>query len=280
MPTQVLLDHVHAARQAQDPEFVDLLLDLIKAEPDPNEPKPREGAYTFESFVHETQIRSFFLQPADEQAAQRIEKIAALESADAEVPLPERYRSHELISELYASTESFDRRCLLDLLRQVPLTYGPWKAIKRIFKLAEASDDTEIYGLLAARFDQAFSTGRHDVSQRTLGYLVRRAWRYLRRIGQSLPACYAETAVDFLIGYEDRAQLSKSWIFNHIFQHESKAYKRTRFFFTYSNRYGQNYLRQRAFPELWKRSPLPLFDLLQLAKKPSHQKLRRQRAEK
>ena len=266
MPTQVLLDHVNEARQARDPEFVDLLLDVINAEPDPNLPPPREGTYTFDTFLSETRSRAFFRQHKDAQAAQRVEKIAALESPDAETPLPERYLSYQLINELYESTEDFDRRCLLDFLKRVPLTYGPWKAIKSIFKLAEANDDTEVYGLLAARFDQAFASGNHQVSHRTLGYLVRRAWRYLRNIGESLPACYAETAVDFLVGYQNRAQLASSWIFNHIFQHDSQAYKRTQFFFSYSNLYGQNYLRQRAFAELWKRSPLPLFDLLQQAK--------------
>ncbi len=272
MATQVLLEHVQEARRAQDPEFVELLLEVIRAEPDPDAPPPREGAYTFDMFVTEIRARSFFRQSKDDQAAKRIGKIAALESTDAELPLPERYLSHQLISELYDSEESFDRRSLLELLRRVPLTYGPWKAIKNIFKQAEAKNDTVVYGLLAARFDQAFATGRHQVSQRTLGYLVRRGWRYLREIGQSLPACYAETAVDFLVGYDDRVQLNKSWIFNHILQHESRAYKRTQFFFYISkHRWGQNYLRERAFPELWKRSPLPLFDLLQQAK---HRKIK------
>ena len=260
------MEHVKTAHEARDPGFVDLLLSVIEAPPDPNLPSPRGEAYSFDKFVHEIRSRSFVTQPADVQAAQRIEKIKLLESPDSEEPLPEKYLCFPFLLDLYESGEVFDRLSLIEILRRVPLVYGPWKALKLIFKLAEANHDTEVYGLLAARFDQAFAGDHHEVGQRTLGYLVRRAWRYLRNIGRTLPACYADVAVDFLVEYDSHKPLTNAWVFNHIFQHHSGACKRTRFFFNYQNRFGRHRLRDRAFPELWKRSPLPLFELLQRAK--------------
>jgi len=250
---------------------VDLLIQLITAPRDPTLPPPRDGVYSFDKFLAEISARTFYSQPAEQQAQQRVEKIQALESEDADEPLEEKYQSHHLILSLWQSGDSFDRQCLLEIIRKVPLVYGPWKALKRIYKESELADDTEVYGALSARFDTAFSTGQHSVSQRTLGYLVRRSWRYLRRVAEGLPVCYADTAVDFLVGYEEHAYLANSWLFNQIFQHDKKSHKRTRFHFSYNDRAAKpnEYPRARAWPELWKRSPLPLFSLLQHARHPS-----------
>src|SRR5206468_4992316 len=120
---------------------------------------------------------------------------------EAEVPLPDRLRSHEIILALWQDDGVFARTCLLRVIAGVPLTYGPWRALKRIFKEAEAKGDTEVYGALAARFDMAHASHDHSVSSATLMYLVRRAWRYLRRTGVGLPVAYADTAADVLAHY-------------------------------------------------------------------------------
>ena len=75
----------------------------------------------------------------------------ALEAPDAEVPLPDRLQLHEILLTLWEDDGLFARSCLLQLIAGVRLTYGPWRALKRIFKEAEARDDTEVYGALAAR---------------------------------------------------------------------------------------------------------------------------------
>ena len=95
-----------------------------------------------------------------------------LEAPDAEVPLPDRLRSHEIILALWQDSGVFARTCLLKVIAGVPLTYGPWRALKRIFKEAEARGDTEVFGALAARFDRAHASGDHAVSKLTLAYLV------------------------------------------------------------------------------------------------------------
>src|SRR5262249_4836449 len=143
------------------------------------------------------------------------------------------------------------------------LTYGPWRALKGIFKEAEAKGDTEVYGALAARFDMAHASGAHAVSPATLAYLVRRAWRYLRRTGVRLPVAYADTAADLLAPYTDETNWDRTWVANHIFYHQTRRYNRQRF-----NLYPRpkSLLKDRALPDLWKRSPRPLFALLERAR--------------
>ena len=260
MKTQVSLEHIQAARTAKDPQVVELLLDVVTARVDPTAPPPREGAYTFSHFLAEINSWQFYRQKRDQQAQQRVEKLKLVEADEEITP---RYKSHELIYELWTSGETFDRDCLLRFIEQTPIVYGPWKALKRIFKDAEAAGDTQIMGALSARFDMAFSTGRHGVSNRTLAYLGRRSWRYLRRIAETLPACYADTVVDFLVPYANHGSLGGSWVYNQIFKHSNNFGKRSRF--RYEQHRPNEFIKTRGFPELWKRSPLPLFSILQSA---------------
>src|SRR5262249_48197133 len=139
----------------------------------------RSGAPTFDAFLREIRSRYFRRKPKDEQAHYRRERIRALEAPDAEVPLSDRLRLHEIILALWNDNGAFAGTCALRVIATVTLAYGPWRALKRIFKEAEARGDTEVYGALAARFDMARASDRHGVSQATLTYLVRRAWRYL-----------------------------------------------------------------------------------------------------
>src|SRR5262249_9453795 len=162
-----------------------------------------EGAMTFAKFLREINSYTFRRKPLADQMAYRVEQMKALEAPDAEVPLSDKLRLHELILALWNDNGPFARRCLLQVLATVELTYGPWRALKRICKEAEARNDTEIYGALAARFDAALSRNRFKINRLTMAYLVRRAWRYLRRLAVRLPAAYADAAVDFLAPYTD-----------------------------------------------------------------------------
>jgi hypothetical protein len=256
------LTDVRLAWDARDPELVALLETLV-TQPDPTPETPvREGAPTFDGFLREIRTWQFRHKPKDEQAHYRREQMKALEAPGAEVPLPDRLRSHEIILALWQDNGVFARTCLLKVIAGVPLTYGPWRALKRIFKEAEARGDTEVYGALAARFDMAYASGQHSVSSATLLYLVRRAWRYLRRTSVGLPVAYADTAADVLARYTDDTRWQRTWIANHVFYHGTKAYNRNRF--TYRSP-PASLTKDRAFPDLWKRSPRPLFSLLERA---------------
>ncbi|GAB5407104.1 MAG: hypothetical protein Aurels2KO_53350 [Aureliella sp.] len=261
----VTLEHVRAAIEALDPVAPALFYRLVCEERLGVEKPDPEGAYSFSTFLTETSSRSFRRKTPDEQAQFRMQKLALLEDAGSKaVVLPDRLRSYELLLELWRkSSEAASRDLLLELIEELPLVYGPFKALKRIFKEAEAANDTEVFGALAARFDMALDSGEHGVSNRTLGYLCRRAWRYLRRVGETLPAVYPDVASDFLIRYRGHKRWDHSWIFNHIFYHQTGNYKPKAF--DHGGRRPTTMLKHRAFSDAWRRSPRPLFTLLERA---------------
>ena len=257
------LKDLHLAWDARDPELVTLVEALATQEDETPETPIRDGAPTFDAFLRELRSWAFRRKSKDEQAHYRREQVKALEAPEAEVPLPDRLRLHEIILTLWNDNGVFARTCLLKVIASVRLAYGPWRALKRIFKEAETKGDTEIYGALAARFDMAHASGDHGVSGATLMYLVRRAWRYLRRTGVSLPVAYADTAADVLAHYTDGTRWQRTWTANHVFFHQTKAYNRNRFTF---GSLPKNLIKDRAFADLWKRSPRPLFSLLERAR--------------
>jgi hypothetical protein len=261
------LDDVRKAWDARDPRLIKLIEELCK-QPVPRPETPiRQGALTFDKFLSSLRDWKYRQKSREEQAHYRIETLKALESPTAEVPLADKLKLHEVIYALWQSDDALARDYLLRIIAKVPLVYGPWKALKKIFKEAEAKNDTEVYGAIAARIDMgnAQSYGR-QVSGATLAYCSRRAWRYLRRVAVQLPATYADVACDFLINYTDNTNWRGTWIFNHIFFHDSKKYGRSRFRFGWNENPDPSNLKHRAYGELWKRSPRPLFSLLERAK--------------
>jgi hypothetical protein len=260
--TPLRLADLRLALQAHDPDLVGLIEALVTQPDEPSEAPVREGVPTFDDFLREIRSPYFRRKSREEQEHFRRERLAALESPQAEALLPDRLRAHEILFALWQDNSVFARTCLLRAIATVRLTYGPWRALKRIFKEAEAKGDTEIFGALAARFDMARSLGQHNIGPATLSYLVRRAWRYLRYTGVRLPIAYADTAAEVLAHYTDRTNWRNTWIANHIFYHQTKAYGRDHFRFYPP---PKNLLKDRAFPDLWKRSPRPLFSLLERA---------------
>jgi hypothetical protein len=261
--TPLHLSDLRLALDAQDPELVALIETLVTQEDEPPATPVRKDAPTFARFLADLRSWQFRRKTKEEQAHYRREQMAALEAPDAEVPLPDRLRVHEIILALWNDNGVFARTCLLRVIDGVRLAYGPWRALKRIFKEAEARGDTEVYGALAARFDAAYASGVHTVSSATLGYLVRRGWRFLRRTGVSLPVAYPDTAADVLARYADGTNWNRVWIANHVFYHETRQYRRSRFTFRQP---PNDLLKHRAFADLWKRSPRPLFSLLERAR--------------
>jgi hypothetical protein len=260
--TPLHLKDLRLAWEAHDPELVALIETLVNQPDEPPETPPRDGAPTFERFLATIRSWAFRHKSKEEQEHYRREQLKALEAPDAEVPLPDRLRAHEILLALWADDSVFARTCLLRVIATVPLVYGPWRALKRIFKEAEAKGDTEVYGALAARFDMAQASGGHSVSAPTMRYLVRRAWRTLRYTAVRMPVAYADTAADVLAHYTDATRWPRTWVANHVFYHQTKNYTRERFtFYTLP----KNVLKDRAYPELWKRSPRPLFSLLERA---------------
>ncbi len=267
MSTRLRLDDVRRAWESNDPELVGLVDALAGQSDEAADKAPvREGAPTFAKFLAEIRSKAFFkTKTTEEQRLFRVERLKELESPDAEVPLPDRLRLHEIVAALWADNGPYARTCLLEIIARVPLRYGPWRALKRIFKEAEARDDTEVFGALAARVDAAFAQGdpQPEVGSLTLGYLRRRAWRYLRTVARTRPACYADAAADVLAHYQDSTRWPDTLVANHIFFHETGEYDRSSF---HIRRPSSDLLKDRAFADLWRRSPRPLFGLLERAR--------------
>src|SRR5262249_31395241 len=140
--TQLHLDDVRRAWEAKDPALVELVERLAAQPEEPPKTPVRQGALTFARFLREIQTPAFPRKPREEQAHYRIEQLKALEAPDAEVPLPERLKLHEILFTLWRDNSLFARTCLLRIIARVRLTYGPWRALKRIFKEAEGRGGT------------------------------------------------------------------------------------------------------------------------------------------
>jgi hypothetical protein len=258
-------EDIRRAWDAKDSDLADLIVALAQSPDLPPTTPPREGAPTFAGFVAELRSWAMRQKKPEEQAHARIEGMKALEAASAEVPLPDRVRLHEVILALWADDDAFARETLLEVIRRVPLKWGPWRALKRIFKEAEERGDWEVFGALGARFDAAYAQGgayHAEISRKTLAYLVRRTWRGLRRRAETLPGSYADAAVELLRFYGDDTRWVSTWAYNHVVFHETKKYSRRQFKI---DRRFQNLLQYRAYAELWRRTPRPLFTLLERA---------------
>ncbi|MGB0845848.1 MAG: BRCT domain-containing protein [Thiolinea sp.] len=253
---------VQHAWEVKDPALVDYLVQLAQqGRPEP-EQAIRDEALTFDRFLQHIFSTSFREQPAETQKAYRQQQIALLEADDAEVPLPESLKLYRLILQLWLDESYYARLTLIEAIRRVPIVYGPWKAIKHIYKAAEAQNDYELLGEIAARIDTAAQN--HQISTPTLIYMKRRAWRYLRELGEAIPVCYPEAAIHYLAAYPDNTDWRNTWLANHIFYHDSKNYGRNTF---YVARQGKgHWLKKRAFTETWKRSPEPLLRLMEIAR--------------
>jgi hypothetical protein len=169
MATRLQLDDLRRAWAAQDPELADLIVRLTQQPDEPVETPPREGALTFDSFLLDIRSRAFHKKPDEEQAHLRQEKMKTLEAPTAEVPLTDRLKSHEILLALWNDGSPFARSILLKVIAAIPLVYGPWRAVKQIFKEAETRNDTEIWGALVARFDMAIAShASTQISRRTI----------------------------------------------------------------------------------------------------------------
>ncbi|MBA4188822.1 MAG: hypothetical protein C0467_12560 [Planctomycetaceae bacterium] len=267
MAAHLTLDDIRKAWDARDPRLIKLIEQLVTQPVPPPKTPVRKDALTFDTFLAHLKGYHYRKRTREEQAHYRVETLKALESADAEVPLADKLKVHEVIYALWQSDDPLARDYLLRIIATVPVVYGPWKALKRIFKEAEAKNDTEVYGAISARIDAASAGGGHGkVSGATLAYCARRAWRYLRRVAVQLPATYPDAACDFLINYTDNTNWRNTWVYNHVLFHDTKKYGRNRFRFSYRDNPDPTSLKHRAYGDLWKRSHRPLFSLLDRAK--------------
>ena len=259
----VTLEQIQQALDSKNPDLVNLFLSF-QEHYEPEKRPVRENVATFETFLHDISSPAFRKLDREEQMLQRLAKLEALESKDAEEPLSDKLKLHTILIQLWEGKDLFSRNCLKHLLESIPYEYGVWRGVKSIFKAAEQNHDIEIYGIIAARLDVelATRTGCYGaIGVGTLQYMVLRAWRYIRNIGTERPASYTDMVVEVLACYQS-LNCNNAWLYNHIVYHNVGTYKRSTFKVEHSI---LNETKHRAFLELWKRSPRPVINLLSRA---------------
>ncbi|MEM9188990.1 MAG: hypothetical protein AAGF12_07425 [Myxococcota bacterium] len=231
-------------------------------EGDANDPRrtPPADAWTVDRLraaIHPDQL---FGKDEDEKKALRRESWNALLASPW---APPRLGLAALLPKVYTENSPWSRAAILHIVKQARLRWGVWGAFKTIYKQAEASHDSEVFGALACRLDLTGAwnadVDRSEVTGKTTSYLRRRAWRYLRLLGQSVPELFPEMAVQVLRHYPKEAWLQGSWVANHIFARQDLL--------GYSHSYVGKLpaVEKRAFHEAWKLSPAPLLFLLEAA---------------
>jgi len=264
--SQLRIGDLRRAWDSRDPDLAELIVRMVGGQDPTLETPVREGALTLARFTAQLRAPEFRKKNREEKAHFRTETLKALTAPDAEVPLPDRFKVDALLLELWAANGPYERHVLATVIASIPLRWGPWRALKQLYKASIETGDNELFGLLAARFDEAYAAGRThlEVTRKTLAYLVRRGWRHLREQAETLPATYPDLACAVLCQYSDDTRWNGTWIANHIFYHETGKYTRRRF--TYGWRRPKSLLEHRAFAALWRRTPRPLFSLLERAK--------------
>ncbi len=154
-------------------------------------------------FVADSELKDYLgqLYPSEDSATAFLHQLVGVGS---------RAEAHKRLLSAYALSRHDDvvRSNFIKLLQLIPLAPGVFRAIRRIFKAAEAFDDAQVFGVLADRFasekqnsssDYVYSRSarqyvlykevviadgaKHAYSRRTRRYLNARVWRYLRSLG-------------------------------------------------------------------------------------------------
>lgn len=254
---ELTVEDVERQARAESPELAQAVLAFL-AQPDkaPDKPLP-QGALDFQrlmALLHQARSlhRAEQRRAASREAWQRF-------LAQKDVPLPPRFALADLLVSLYQHPSHAARAALLELARTAPLRFGLWAGLKRLYKLAEQRHDAELFGVLAWRFDTEPASHRtREVSTGTLTYLRRRAWRYLRQLGQAVPELYPQFAVEVLRHYEPDTSWRACWVAHHVWAHGLGTYSAAAF----PIEPPADMVKKRAYTEAWRRSADPLLRLL------------------
>jgi hypothetical protein len=219
------------------------------------------GAFTKARLVSAISTYELSNKTATERKLARQEAFAAAETSAF---APPRLRLGNLLIALYEQGDPASRAALVHMFARGKMRWGVWKAAKAIYKRVEARHDAALFGVLAYRFDAMTTTpyDRREISTGTLVYLRRRAWRYLRLLGQATLDTYPAFAIEVLRHYPaDHGAYASSWVAAHIWNHTQVRHARG------SASFGPpthgDPMTMRAFPAAWKLSPAPLLRLLE-----------------
>jgi cellulose synthase operon protein C len=224
---------LHALREPQAASSWDTAPLVLKSAATLSDPAAREAAVL-------VYFQAAVAAPAQPTGFARLEGVA---SGDASKDAVNRMETAQIaetaLRDLYVrgAHDATARSMLLAVLAAVPLRPPLFRAIRRVWQVAETTDDAEVFSRLLARFDNERSTvplvrwaqngvrqvivgGRYVAlreeaakpntsiaySDPTRNYLRRRGWRTLRRLGEAGDPAYVAMAEAVLLSLEDGAE--------------------------------------------------------------------------
>lgn len=269
-------DLEHAAVR-RDPQFVPWVLEFL-AQPDSPAGQPEDppddyqapplptDAWSLDRLRQSLNPQALASKTADERQAVRAGAWAALLASPNPPP---RLKLGQLLLDLYAADDEPARALLLELIPQLPpnaIGWGVWQGVKGIYKQAEQRHDLAMLGVLGYRLDDQPKLSEGDISRGTWLYMRRRAWRYLRQLGQALPELFPVYAGQILRHYPPQCDFRHCWIANQICRHKDLIGATDQGILGNSGLPNKDKLDRRAFDDAWKISPAPLLRLLEDAR--------------
>ncbi len=262
-------EDLERALESSDPRLAELVCAYaeqpdppngVPEDHDPQKPVPRPPSDAWNLQKVRTALGKWSLYGKTDEQKKAIRQNAWRQLEDIDHP-PPRLRLGPFVLDLDDRAEAGDayaRAQLLQIVRDVRISWGIWRGLKKLYKRAEARFDAELFGLFAWRFDQIYQTKQNnEVGGATYAYLRRRAWRFLRHLGASVPEAYPNYAVQVMRHYRGN-NLWGTWVLPQMWAHEDLKYVTS----SWITKPPQD-LSRRAFDEAWKVTPEPLLRLLE-----------------
>lgn len=186
------LDGLRSAWERRDPRLAEYLIKLVALDPAPAEmaeaarqQKPTYFDVLTELTTWEVSKRVRARDPAipgragySRSRRQQVigevyhETFAALETEATLPHLPDRLKTYDLVEELWDDNGAFARSTLLRIVSEVPMKWGPWRGLKRIFKRSIERQDWEIFSVLTVRFEREQQRSRVPTGTRERSPLI------------------------------------------------------------------------------------------------------------
>ncbi|RYU95765.1 HEAT repeat domain-containing protein [Emticicia agri] len=185
---------------------------------------------------------AFYTERLPEDLKTAIQNPAILQEILPQKVLQQTQTTYDFLEDLYLISVEYPaiKPILINLLKEIPLKPGYFRAVRHILKIAELRDDFEVLGLLSYRFertlqmfDKPVSYGYDDeesrestlyvtaigksvkvkselkkndsrlaYSDRTRGYLIRKSLRLLKESGANQQDEYIKLALAILLSYD------------------------------------------------------------------------------
>ncbi len=250
------------ALEGRAPDFAELVCRYVEqfdpAENKPEEPSLRdpaplaEDAWTMQKLRIAIAPASMWGKTPDEEWAVRR---ASWQSLMAAPFAPPRLKLADMMVGLYEADDAWSRSALVHIFTRAKIGWGLWKGMKDIFKLVEENHDAEMFGVIACRLDIfRDSPNTREIGRATTSYMRRRAWRFLRQLGQAMPEQFPVFACQVLRHYPRDSYFWGSWVASHIWNQK--------------NPHGgpPDDVSKRSYNDSWKESAEPLLRLLEDAR--------------